>query len=71
MKPYYSDATAQIVIFHARWEEVWAHLAAQSGLKHEDVALLWADPPYGVRVYPVPLRSKRPGVVFLGDLPRT
>lgn len=43
MKPYYSADGIQI--FHARWEDVWAAL----GLKHEDVALLWADPPYGIR----------------------
>jgi site-specific DNA-methyltransferase (adenine-specific) len=48
VRPYYSDSNGQIVIFNARWEDVWAHLAAQSSLKHEDVALLWADPPYGV-----------------------
>lgn len=49
MQPYYSDRNAQIVIFNARWEEVWAHLQSSSGLKHEDVALVWADPPYGVQ----------------------
>lgn len=42
MKPYFDDG--RIRIFHARWEDVWPTL----GLKHEDVALLWADPPYGV-----------------------
>jgi hypothetical protein len=50
MTPYYSDRNGQIVIFNARWEEVWAHLRSSSGLKHEDVALLWADPPYGIGV---------------------
>lgn len=40
----YYDADG-IRIFHARWEDVWPTL----GLKHEDVALLWADPPYGVK----------------------
>ena len=42
MTPYYSADGIQI--FHSRWEDVWRSL----GLKHEDVALLWADPPYGV-----------------------
>lgn len=41
--PYY-DADG-IQVFRARWEEVWPTL----GLKHEDVALLWADPPYGMK----------------------
>jgi site-specific DNA-methyltransferase (adenine-specific) len=44
MRPYFGDG--QITIFHARWEDVWPTL----GLKHEDVALLWADPPYGIRL---------------------
>ena len=43
MSPYF-DANG-ITIYHARWEDVWPTL----GLKHEDVTLLWADPPYGVR----------------------
>lgn len=43
MKPYFDDG--RIRIYHARWEDVWPAL----GLKHEDVALLWADPPYGVK----------------------
>lgn len=43
MKPYY-EANG-IRIFHARWEDVWRAL----GLKHEDVALLWGDVPYGIR----------------------
>lgn len=44
MKPYYS--ADGISIYHARWEDVLASL----GLKHEEVALLWADPPYGIDV---------------------
>lgn len=47
MKPYYSDSNGQIVIFNAPWEEVWAFLQRESGLRYEDVALLWADPVYG------------------------
>lgn len=42
MSPYFSEAG--ISIYHGRWEEVWSAL----GLSHENVALLWADPPYGV-----------------------
>jgi hypothetical protein len=66
LKPYYDDASGQIVIFNARWEDVWAHLAAQSGLKHEDVALLWADPPYGVdeRTDRSSRRSLKPGAKY-------
>jgi site-specific DNA-methyltransferase (adenine-specific) len=41
LRPYY-DADS-IRIYHARWGDVWPTL----GIKHEDVALLWADPPYG------------------------
>ncbi len=44
MRPYYE--ADGIRIFHARWEDVWPTL----GLKHEDVALLWADPPYGIKI---------------------
>lgn len=46
MKPYYDKDN--ITIFHARWEDVWAYLQGASGIRHEDVALLWGDPPYGV-----------------------
>lgn len=42
MKHYFDDG--RIRIFHARWEDVWPTL----GIKHEEVALLWADSPYGV-----------------------
>lgn len=42
MTPYYSQDG--ITIYNAPWEEVWASL----GLAHKDVALLWADPPYGI-----------------------
>jgi site-specific DNA-methyltransferase (adenine-specific) len=33
-----------ITIYNARWEDVWPGL----GIQHNEVALLWADPPYGV-----------------------
>lgn len=42
MTPYYSQDG--ITIYNAPWEDVWASL----GLAHKDVALLWADPPYGI-----------------------
>lgn len=42
MTPFYDKDG--ITIFCARWEEVWPTL----GLKPSDVALCWADPPYGV-----------------------
>jgi site-specific DNA-methyltransferase (adenine-specific) len=44
MRPYFQEDG--ITIFNARWEEAWPTL----GLKHEDVALLWADPPYGISI---------------------
>lgn len=44
MTPFY-EANG-IRIFNARWEEVWASL----GLAHADVALCWADAPYGISV---------------------
>jgi len=40
--PYFDDGMRRI--YHAPWEDVWAAL----GLRHEDVALCWADVPYGV-----------------------
>lgn len=43
LRPYY-DAGG-ITIYNAPWEEVWPTL----GLAFEDVELLWADPPYGVK----------------------
>ena len=42
MKPYYSEAGIQL--YHGDCLEVLADLC----IKAEDVALLWADPPYGV-----------------------
>jgi site-specific DNA-methyltransferase (adenine-specific) len=33
-----------IQLWHGRWEEVWPLL----GLAHEQVDLLWVDPPYGI-----------------------
>lgn len=44
MTPYCSDGG--ITIYNARWEDVWPTL----GLKHDDVALLWGDPPYGIKL---------------------
>jgi site-specific DNA-methyltransferase (adenine-specific) len=38
------DGKPQVVIYNARWEDVWPAL----GLSPKDVALCWADPPYGV-----------------------
>lgn len=43
MKPYFQEDG--ITIFNARWEDVWFFL----GIAHNDVALCWADPPYGVK----------------------
>ena len=42
MTPFYDRDG--VTIFCGRWEEVWPTL----GLKPSDVALCWADPPYGV-----------------------
>lgn len=42
MVPFYDKDG--ITIFCGRWEEVWPTL----GLKPSDVALCWADPPYGI-----------------------
>lgn len=44
MTPYYSQDG--ITIYNAPWEDVWGSL----GLNHKEVALLWADPPYGIGV---------------------
>lgn len=49
MTPFYEstahvDGKPQVVIYNARWEDVWPTL----GLAPKDVALCWADPPYGV-----------------------
>ena len=43
MKPFYESPS--VTIYNARWEDVWPTL----GLAPKDVALCWADPPYGVR----------------------
>lgn len=45
MTPYFHDQARGITIYCARWEEVWPTL----GLAHENVALCWADAPYGVK----------------------
>lgn len=42
--PYFQDEARGIIIYNARWEDVWQAL----GLRPEDVDLCWADPPYGV-----------------------
>lgn len=45
MKPYYQTEDGAIQIYHARWEDVHA-----AGVFHpKDVALVHADPPYGVK----------------------
>lgn len=43
MKPFYESPT--VTIYNARWEDVWPTL----GLAPKDVALCWADPPYGTQ----------------------
>lgn len=47
MTPFYESQS--VTIFNARWEDVWPTL----GLYPKDVALCWADPPYGVRAVEV------------------
>lgn len=42
MQPFYESAS--VTIYNARWEDVWPTL----GLSPKDVALCWADPPYGI-----------------------
>lgn len=42
MTPFYESPS--VTIYNARWEDVWPTL----GLAPKDVALCWADPPYGV-----------------------
>lgn len=42
MTPYYDREG--VTIYNARWEDVWPTL----GLTPSDVALCWADPPYGI-----------------------
>lgn len=44
MKPYYQTDDGQIRIFHARWADV----LAAGVFKPTDIALVHADPPYGV-----------------------
>lgn len=44
MQPYYSTEDGSIRIFHARWEDV----LAAGVFKPKDIALVHADPPYGV-----------------------
>lgn len=51
MTPFYEspqkvEGEPQVRIFHGRWEDVWPTL----GLNPADVALCWADPPYGIRL---------------------
>jgi len=43
--PQQVDGKPQVVIYNARWEDVWPTL----GLQPKDVDLCWADPPYGVK----------------------
>ena len=44
MKPYFQTDDGSIRIFHARWEDV----LAAGVFKPKDIALVHADPPYGV-----------------------
>ena len=44
MKPYYQTDDGSIRIFHARWEDV----LAAGVFKPKDIALVHADPPYGI-----------------------
>lgn len=44
MKPYHSTLDGSIRIYHARWEDV----LAAGVFKPKDIALVHADPPYGV-----------------------
>lgn len=44
MKPYYQTEDGSIRIFHARWEDV----LAAGVFAPKDIALIHADPPYGV-----------------------
>ena len=44
MKPYFQTDDGSIRIFHARWEDV----LAAGVFKSKDIALVHADPPYGV-----------------------
>ena len=67
MTPFYEskaevDVKPQVVIYNARWEDVWPTL----GLSPKDVALCWADPPYGIRVNTKRGTKPRPG----GALPK-
>lgn len=43
MKPFYESPS--VIIYNARWEDVWPTL----GIAPKDVALCWADPPYGMK----------------------
>lgn len=45
MTPYYTTPCGLIRIYHARWEDV----LAAGVFKPKDVALIHADPPYGVK----------------------
>lgn len=45
LTPYYETPCGSIRIFHARWEDV----LAAGVFKPKDVALVHADPPYGVK----------------------
>jgi hypothetical protein len=45
MEPYYTTPDGTIRIFHARWEDVYA----AGVFVAKDIALVHADPPYGIR----------------------
>lgn len=47
MKPYWQSSDGHITVYHARWEEV---LAGGGSVPMREIALIHADPPYGIDV---------------------
>lgn len=45
MRPYYATEDGSIRIYHTRWEDVFA----AGVFVAKDIALVHADPPYGVK----------------------
>lgn len=60
MTPFYESTS--VTIYNARWEDVWPTL----GLSPKDVALCWADPPYGIN-YQHGGRKDGPSRKVVGD----
>lgn len=60
MTPFYESP--QVRIFCGHWEEVWPML----GLTYEDVALCWADGPYGKKEKTT-RRTRKSGVPIRGE----